>query len=159
MTQFTKKAAIVMLSVAAMTGCKKDDSKTSNKSKTELLTTGSWKQTSIYFSPAVDWDGDGHKENEVINLYSPCDRDDLMTFKTNGTVVNDEGASKCDPSDPQVIETTHWKFADNETKIVIGDPGVEESAQLLELTSSVLKVKVTMEEGGVTYTETLTFGH
>jgi hypothetical protein len=159
MTQFTKKAAWIILSAAVITGCKKDDSKASNKTKTELLTTGSWKQTSIYFSPAVDWDGDGHTENEVLNLYSPCDRDDLMIFKTNGTVVSDEGASKCDPSDPQIIETTSWKFSDNETKIVIGDPGAEETAQLLELSSSVLKVKITLVEAGVTYTQTLTFGH
>lgn len=157
MTQFTKKAAFILLSVAVMTGCKKDDNK--SKSKTELLTSGSWKQTSIYFSPAVDWNGDGQTENEVINLYQPCDRDDLMTFKTNGTVVSDEGASKCDPSGPQIIETTNWKFSDNETKIMLGDPGQEESAQLLELSASVLKVKITAVEGGVTYTETLTFGH
>ncbi|MBV4357076.1 lipocalin family protein [Pinibacter aurantiacus] len=159
MTRFTKKAAMFILSVAVMAGCKKDDNKNSSKSKTELLTSGSWKQTSIYFTPAVDWDLDGHTENEVINLYPPCSKDDLLTFKTNGTAVSDEGASKCDPSDPQVIETTNWKFSDNETKIMIGDPGAEETAQLLELSSTVLKVKITMVEAGVTYTETLTFGH
>jgi len=157
MTQFTKKAAMVILSVAVMAGCKKDDNK--SKSKTELLTSGSWKQTSVYFSPAVDFDGDGHEENEVINLYPPCSKDDLLTFKTNGTAVSDEGASKCDPSDPQVIETTNWKFSDDETKILIGNPGEEEAAQLLELSASVLKVKVTIVESGVTYTQTLTFGH
>jgi hypothetical protein len=157
MTQFTRKAAIVMLSVVVMAGCKKDDSK--RKTKTELLTMGSWKQTSIYFSPAVDWNGDGHTENEVINFYPPCSKDDLIMFKTNGTVLSDEGPSKCDPADPQIIETTNWKFADNETTILIGEPGAEEPAHVLELSSSVLKVKITVEEAGVYYTQTLTFGH
>jgi hypothetical protein len=159
MTQFTKKAAIIILSVAVLAACKKDDNKNDSKTKTQLLTSGSWKQTSIFFTPAIDWNQDGQTENEVLDLYSPCDRDDLMTFKTDGTVVHDEGASKCDPSDPQIVETTKWKFTDNETKIAIGDPGSADTAQVLELSATVLKVKVVLVQEDVTYTQTLTFGH
>lgn len=159
MTQFTKKAAMIILSVAVFAACKKDDNKNSSKTKTQLLTSGSWKQTSIFFTPAIDWNQDGHAENEVLDLYSPCDRDDLMTFKTDGTVVHDEGATKCDPSDPQIVETTKWKFTDNESKIVIGDEGSDETAELIELSATVLKVKIVLVQEDGTYTQTLTFGH
>jgi hypothetical protein len=157
--KLTTKAALVILSVAVIAGCKKDDNKNNAVTKTQLLTSGGWKLTSDYYDPSVDYDGNGTKENEVINFYSPCDKDDVLTFKTNGTVVSDEGATKCDPTDPQIISTTNWRFSDNETKLWIGDPGNDDAAQLIELSATVLKVKVSVTYGTITYTETLTFGH
>jgi hypothetical protein len=147
MTQFSKKAALVILTVALLAGCKKD----SASNKTQLLTSGTWKLTSDYFNPAVDVDGDGHTENEAINVLPRCFTDNLLIFKTDGTATRDEGATKCYPSDPQTIETMNWKFLDNETKLMVG----EDLADLVELSSTVLKVK--LDDGGESVT--LTFSH
>lgn len=155
MRQFTKKAALIILTVAVLAGCKKDDNNNTSASKTQLLTASSWKLTSEYFDIALDINGDGRSENEVINALPSCFTDNLMSFKADGTVTRDEGATKCYPSDPQVIETTNWKFADNETKIMIGEPGYEDEGHLLELSSSVLKIKLGDTGDGIT----LTFGH
>ncbi|MDH7462279.1 lipocalin family protein [Chitinophagaceae bacterium 26-R-25] len=158
MTNFTKRAVLVILAVAVIVGCKKDD-KNNGSSKTQLITSGNWKVTSDYYDPAVDWDGDGHTENEVFSLYSACDKDDILVFKTDGSLTFDEGASKCDPSDPQVIETTSWKFSNNETVLLVGPSGSETSVQLLELSSTTLKIKVPFTAQGVNYTETTTYSH
>ncbi|MBV4357074.1 lipocalin-like domain-containing protein [Pinibacter aurantiacus] len=155
MRQFTRKAAIMVLTVAVIAGCHKDDNNNGGSTKTQLLTSGSWKLTSEYFDVALDVNGDGRAENEVINVLPSCFTDNLISFKGDGTVTRDEGASKCDPSDPQLIETTNWKFSDNETKIMIGDPGYEDVGQLVELSATVLKIKLGDPGSGIT----LTFAH
>ncbi|MDH7462280.1 hypothetical protein QEG73_13360 [Chitinophagaceae bacterium 26-R-25] len=152
MTQFSKRAAIIVLTVAVIAGCKKENSA---PTKTQLLTSGSWKLTSEYFDVAVDMNGDGHVENEVINVLPSCFTDNITIFKEDGTVIRDEGLSKCDPNDPQVIETTKWRFSEFETKILIGDPGYEDVGQLVELSATVLMIKVGTPGSGIT----LTFEH
>jgi hypothetical protein len=148
MTRFTKKAALVILTVAVIAGCKKNDS---GPSKTQLLTSGSWKLTSDYFDPAVDVNGDGHPVNEAITVLQPCFTDNLLIFNANGTAIRDEGATKCNPANPQIIETVNWKFLENETKIIVD----EDTGELLELSASVLKIKI----GDATQSVTLTFSH
>ncbi|MDI3322296.1 hypothetical protein [Pinibacter soli] len=156
MTQFTTKAALVILTAALIAGCNKDDGKNNGGAdKTQLITAGRWKLTSEYFEVAIDIDGDGKTENEAINALPKCFTDNLLIFKADNTVTRDEGPTKCYPNDPQIIEETKWKFADNETKIMIGDPGYEDVGQLAELSATVLKIKLGASGGGIT----LTFGH
>ncbi|MDI3322298.1 lipocalin family protein [Pinibacter soli] len=160
MKQFTKNAALLILAAAVIAGCQKDDSSNNGgASKTQLLTSGNWKLTSDYFDPAIDYDGDGRVENEVFNFYSACDKDDLLIFKTDGGLTLDEGTTKCSPTDPQVIQTTNWKFSNNESVILVGATGSEQSAQLLVLNATTLKIKVQFTELGVSYAETLTYTH
>lgn len=157
MTQFTRKTALVILTVAVIAGCKKDDN--SSPSKTQLLTSGSWKLTAANADPAIDINQDGVVENDIFAVLPTCFKDNLFIFKTNNTYVVDEGATKCNVSDPQIMESSNWKFSDNESNIMIGDPGSETIAQLLELSSTVLKMKIVVTDGSYTLTETLTYGH
>ncbi|MDH7462282.1 hypothetical protein QEG73_13370 [Chitinophagaceae bacterium 26-R-25] len=156
MTQFTKKAAMIVLTVAVIAGCHKNDSA---PSKTDLLTSGSWRLTASHVDPAIDANGDGVVENDIFAVALPCVKDNLMTFKREGTYTIDEGATKCDPSAPQIMESSNWKFMDNESKIVIGDPGYEETGQLLELSSTVLQIKIFIDDGGSGLNVTQTYGH
>jgi len=159
MTKFTTKTALVILSVAVIVGCKKDDNNNNGgTSKTQLLTTGSWKLTSDYIDPAVDVNGDGVADHEVFSFYDACDKDDMIIFKSDGTVTFDEGASKCDPTDPQ-SENSTWKFASNETQLVVGDASSGETVTLVELSATVLKFRSSFAVQGVTYNETMTYGH
>ncbi len=131
-----------MLMVAALafaTSCKKDEDEKSNspaKTKTELLTSGSWKITSLILGGTDLWPSQ-----------DACDKDDLAIFKTDGTYIDDEGATKCDPADPQQTTST-WKFTNNETVLEIdGDAGtikeLTESKLVIEATSSGVTVTVT----------------
>ena len=90
----------VMAGVLTFQACKKDEKDTA-KTKTELITTGSWKMTAFTINPAVDVDFDGDTETNVFEVLDGCIKDDLTTFKTNGTAEGNEGASKCDSADPQ----------------------------------------------------------
>lgn len=152
---------LLLLSTTAATfiSCKKDvrnnDNTTTPKTKTELLTTGTWKRTALTSSPAYDWYGDGTFATDVLSVMKPCEKDNFDTYYTNGVIETNEGPTKCDLSDPQTWTAT-WKFVDNETKLVFD--GTDEY-ELTELTATTLKFQSTFVENGVTYTQVETYGH
>lgn len=116
----------LVTSLAFISSCSKDDE--ANLSKKELLTQKPWKlqSTTIVGLPS-----------------SPPDSfqaDDTFTFATDGTYTFDEGATKEDPSDPQT-QTGTWEFAENETVIKLTYGGITINQEIVELTTSTLKVK------------------
>lgn len=114
-----------VLFLLTMVSCSKD----SKKSNTELLTQAAWKLVSV----GVDSDKNGTIDLE--DAVDACTKDDLTTFAVNGTGVVDEGASKCDPLDPQTTTFT-WSFANNETELNFdGD-----TFKILSLDGSNLKI-------------------
>lgn len=119
---------LVAVMATLVSSCKKDDDNNSNNpsggssaTKTEMITAKSWKVTGLTVGG-----------QDFYSQMDACDKDDLHTFKTDNTYIYDEGASKCDPSDPQVISTGTWKFTENETKIEYDG----ETATIKELTST-----------------------
>jgi hypothetical protein len=144
---------LVMAGVILFQACKKDE-KDTPKTKTELITTGTWKMTANTINPAIDIDFDGDTETNLFDFLEGCFKDDFTTFKTNGTAEGNEGASKCDSADPQTYSLT-WSFASNETKLNIdGD-----EYNLVELTGTKLKISYSLVDNGVTYTQEITFAH
>jgi hypothetical protein len=137
--------------------CQKDENKNDNnttKSKTELLTAGTWKYIGATISPAYDYYGDGTLTTDIFSIMKDCEKDDFEVYKTNGTWEYNEGPSKCDPSYPQIFSLP-WNFADNEAKLMLG--GDEHS--ILELSVNRLKLKYSFEDAGVVYTEEDTYEH
>ena len=55
------------------------------------------------------------------NSIPACEQDDIQRFETGGSLAFDEGATKCDPTDPQT-EAGNWAFYDSETKLIF-EPG------------------------------------
>lgn len=106
------------------TSCKKDE----ELSKTEMLTTGSWIQVGATEDGQDVWDAD----------YEDCEKDDITTFSSDGTFTIDEGATKCNPSDPQISDSGTWELSSDEKTITIkGFP-----AEIITLTSADLVVKI-----------------
>lgn len=89
--------------------CKKND--TAGPTKMELITTSTWK----FDKAGLDVNKDGFMDTDLPPGYLvECDKDNVITFKSDGTGTVDEGASKCDPADPQTSPFT-WSFKNNET--------------------------------------------
>lgn len=148
---FNPFMAIILCFLFIALSCKKDEK---SKTKPELLTNGSWHVTAYTVDPAVDWDGDGTDETNVYAIMESCIKDDRTTFVTGGTGELDEGASKCDDSDPQTIPLT-WALDQNETKLTVqGDEYLIET-----LTETQMVIKQIEVESTVTYTHTVTFSH
>ena len=109
--------------------CSKKDK---TASKTELLTTGTWKITAV----VSDNDGNGTYETDDFATFSPCYTDNFWSFTIPSIVILDEGPTKCAPSDPQTENGT-WQLTQNETHLMIN----ADEWKLEELTTSTLRWK------------------
>ena len=156
-TKSKTQLASLILIVATTTAvsCKKDAGQSKQKTKTELLTTGSWKRTGLTANPAYDWYGDGNYATDLLSIMKVCDSDNFDTYKSNGTGDTDEGPTRCDQSDPQAWPFV-WEFADNETKLILDYFG---EFTIQELTTNTLKFSSSFEKNGVTYTIEETYSH
>lgn len=133
-------ALLMVLFVLTAVSCKKD------KPREELLTSGAWRATSI--SVAL-----GPLTVDAFAELEDCEKDDRMTFKSDKTVEIDEGATKCNPSDPQTYSLGAWSLSDNDNKLSYG--GI--TYDILELTESRLRLKGSISESGLTGTIELGF--
>jgi hypothetical protein len=150
-------AALAFLTVSS---CKKEDEKTTTptKSKTELLTAKAWKMTAMTINPGITPVPGGPTITDLFSFLDACEKDNTEKYNTGGTGVTDEGATKCDPADPQTVNFT-WAFASNETKLVFdGDSG-----DILQLDETTLKVAAQLDgsevggTAGTMYTVTITY--
>jgi len=155
MKQLLKFTIFFLLAIVGFVSCKKDKDDHVTKTKTELLTTGTWKYTACIVSPAYDYYGNGNPVTDIFAIMQPCEKDDFEVFKTNGVWEYNEGPTKCDQSSPQIVYSEPWSFTANETKVIVGT--VE--CTILELTETTLKLRYTFEDAGITYTEEDTYRH
>lgn len=136
-----KSILFALLAISLPFSCKKED----NPSKTELLTSHCWILSEGTVSPAVVING-----VPITDFYSTlalCDRDNVTCLLENGSVYVDEGASKCDPSDPQVNTSGTWWFNADETVLLAftdTNPDTIHS-EFLELSANRLRIRQTVE--------------
>lgn len=149
-----KKKPLLLVSafaILAFSACKKD------KTKTELLTDGSWKMTAASISPAQDFNGDGVPD-DFFQTFPACEKDNVLTFKEGGTWVDDEGATKCDAADPQSTTGT-WAFKENESKIELITPNVDTAlATIITLDESTFKFNIKVGDPADNTIVTITYG-
>jgi len=87
--------------------CQKDNNLPVVKTKTQLLTQATWK-----FSSATAGGAD------ASGFLQACQKDNVYTFVAAGTGTINEGASKCNTSDPQTNPFT-WNFTGSESMLNI----------------------------------------
>ena len=129
---------LMTLTVAITMGCKKDKEQT----RMDLLTNGQWKVISFTVTPPVDLDGDGDVDSDAYALMDACERDDYFIFKRDGKYEINEGATKCDASDPQT-EVLDWSFVNDEKELIMDGDRLtihELSGSRLRLSGSVFGV-------------------
>lgn len=158
-----KKLTLILMvaALAFATSCKKDEDSnspapTSSKSKTEKLTARAWKVTARTISPAINVNGT--MVTDLHALDDECDKDDLYKFKIDKTFTLEEGATKCDPADPQIYGTGTWAFNADETQLILTYAGIGTStSNILEVTETTAKLSQVETSNGVQYTTTTTY--
>lgn len=118
-----------------LVSCGKNGDDGPAKSRTELLTTGSWKIASV----GVDFNKDG----KIDFPYSleDCETDNTYSFLDGGEGIADEGTNKCDPSSQQTA-TFAWSFKNDEKILNINFPGsiLSRDTNIKTLSESKLEV-------------------
>ncbi|MGB0999433.1 MAG: hypothetical protein ACPGVE_03745 [Flavobacteriales bacterium] len=79
--------------VTLLISCKSDD----DSSSASLV--GEWMAVDAELNGISYWD------NSVT-----CSNDDITIFRSNNTYEANEGATKCDPNDDQIISTGTWNW-------------------------------------------------
>lgn len=122
-------------------GCQKDDknNNNSNQANMQLITSATWK----YDTAMIDADKNGTPDQALPPGYiDNCEKDNTITFKSDSTGILNEGATKCNSTDPQTTTFT-WYFKDNGATLYSPDPifgGLSGDAKVGELTSTKLRV-------------------
>jgi hypothetical protein len=143
---------LILSSAILFYSCKKETQKT----KTELLTNGTWVIKSYTINPGINF-GTGL----VTNIYSTlasCEKDNITQFLTNQTYTITEGATKCNATDPQVLESGTWKFTNNEQNLELNS-GSPTSFTINSLTDNNLDISLVENIAGTNYTFTIGYSH
>lgn len=110
-----KSLSIVLLALLAFSCKKKDGGDVTPKSTLELLTNGSSKTWMVKQGIAKQND----LEVNLIASQNPCITDNLIKLYSDFTYEFSEGATKCEPTDPDLILKANWSIASDESSISI----------------------------------------
>lgn len=126
--------------------------------RTQLLTNKNWIESAATVNPGINYNGtvitDLHAQRDA------CLLDNFVRFETPNTYKADQGAIKCNPSDPQTTTGT-WVFNGDETILTVtpqgGTASSAESINVTELTDTSLKFTETTTSGGINHTYTYSY--
>jgi hypothetical protein len=132
-----KKGLILVLLTTIIFSCEKEKDLT----KTEIITQKPWKLTAKTINPAIDYPGIGII-SDFFALYNDCSKDDIWVFKSTGSYTMEEGATKCNTTDPTVWDMGTWTFNSDETVLTTASNiyGLSEY-DIVELTTAALKLR------------------
>lgn len=103
-------------------------------SRTDLLTGKDWRLTGATISPAI------FGLSNVYSFIEDCESDDLYRFAADKTLNVDEGATKCNPSDPQTQNNGTWAFNADETQLSFTFNNANINGTITQLTGNTLQL-------------------
>lgn len=148
---------LAIASIFVLSSCKKDET---TKSPTEYLTAGNWKVTGMTINPGIEVAG-----IVITDIYylmvQDCAKDNLIKFNTDGSVTDDEGATKCSSDDPQTTTDGTWTLSTDSKTLTIYYPESDPApATIVSLNGTKLVVTSQLLEdfgfGETNYTATIT---
>lgn len=151
---------ILLASVLSIFSCKKSTTSVTPKTKTELLsgtTSKTWKNTK---AEATNPQG---LKIDLVSTQPTCVTDNLLIFFPNKSYEIREGATKCNPTDPDLLLKANWSLNATETqfsidKIIFQGRQVENVVfDIVELTETLFVGKTSIALNGVNYQFVATF--
>lgn len=113
------------------TACSKSSSNNNNNTRTTLLTTGAWK----YDTAGIDLDRNGTIDIGDTTI-KVCYKDNTYQFNKDSTGIANNGALKCDDSEPQTADFD-WSYTNAEQTALksSADPQLAAGINIYALTS------------------------
>jgi hypothetical protein len=123
--------------------------KEATKTKTELLTEKSWLTTAITVNPGIS--GGAITITDLFAEEQSCVNDNLRKYSVDKKYSEEEGATKCNSPDPQIVKKGTWSFNTGETVLtIIASDTI--TYNLVELNATTLKVSEQKTLQGAKYT-------
>lgn len=114
------------------------------KTAQEMLTAKSWKMTAGTAKTVFM----GQTSNQdIMAMMESCEKDNIEKYLANGNFTNDEGATKCDPADPQTFDSGTWQLLENNTKLKrIYGANDTETLDVISLSETTMKLRMKTTE-------------
>ena len=113
-------------------GCKKDD-----PTLIEVLQSGKWKIAGVKFNGT-----------DAISSIEACELDNFTRYNTDNTYVVDEGATKCDSTDPQINEEGTYSISTDEKTLTLKNKGtISFAIDLTVVSFSETSLVLVLEDG------------
>jgi hypothetical protein len=146
------------------TACKKGDDSTQPTpvDNTPAFVGKNLMMTSFQINPAIDLNGDGTLDNDLMIFLEDCDKDNTIIFEKNGKLSGSNGALVCTngDDDPSAVEPSHWTYnAQTKTLKIIKDSDATDVSEwkVVEASASGLKVEIGVEEAAQSYKTIMTW--
>lgn len=107
-----------------------------------------WRLEAIQPLTPTDLNGDGTPDANALAFMDACERDDQLTFATDGRFRTDRGATRCSPNDaPDAPGGTYRFFAKTRTISLTNwsAPGDVHEWEVLETSAHTLRVRMVFE--------------
>ncbi|MEM9052168.1 MAG: hypothetical protein AAGC47_08975 [Bacteroidota bacterium] len=152
---------LLFLGVLSFTSCNDDDDEEDPPAPTrsELLTAKNWSISELTVNPALAIGQNGNPETNLIPFTPACVLDDFENYNSGGTFTWEEGASKCDPNDPDIFASGNWLWNSDETKLIVQEnDGSSIEFTIVSISSTeMVRERVEVDQAAqVTYTFTET---
>jgi hypothetical protein len=150
MKKFFTLALLGGLLLGGFSSCKKDNNEPNpgTGGGTPSFVGKNWVVQSILLDPAIDLDGDGKPDSDMVPFLDDCNRDDSVVFQADGKMMEDHGAVLCDDDNNVKLKHTHnWTYDATSRKISLADPTTPSEVStwdVLDLSSSTLNVRATI---------------
>jgi hypothetical protein len=144
---------LLLGSTLFISSCKPDDPKP--KTKTQLLTTGTWKLTVYTYTCP------GMNPSDLMAQIG-CTSDNLHAFQADKKYTIGEGSTPCPGTDGSLGDNGVWTFVDSETKVRFEFPYIStgetmEDFVIDELSATTLKLTYPKYDGDASCVANLTF--
>jgi hypothetical protein len=156
---FVWKKPVAMMGIVLMVfnGCRKDSDDAvspASPTTTQMLTEKPWRLTASTISPAM------MGMTDLFSMMPSCELDNTLKFNSDASksLVQDEGATKCNSMDPQQVSGS-WQLNIAETEVVVNLNSQSDTYALQSISTSSLRVAVTTVMSGTTYTITNTYSN
>lgn len=152
MKNFSAKLILAISVVfTLLASCKKQDViQPAADNTAALIQNKNWKITAANVNPAY------YGMTDIYLSMEDCSKDNLWRFSSPDIMVFDEGASKCDPADPQTRAAT-WIYNSTTKMLTITDPLESDSMSITQINDNSFTGKSKQLDTGITYTFTWTF--
>lgn len=149
-TMKTSLLPAIVLAILSVTACTKKNETDTSKTKSEWIVAAPWK-----YSKATVLGID------ASSYFAACQKDNVATLRADNTGTLDEGATKCNSSDPQSVSFT-WAFTNNETTLQVSTvlfSGGSNEFTVESISSTTLVLSQMLTISGISQRVVFTFVH
>jgi hypothetical protein len=132
---------VALAFVTLFSACKKDDAPAKPKTKAEMISNTSGKKWKLVASTmSITINGITQTE-DMLEDYEACELDNLSILFADKKYEEREGATKCDPTDSDLIGNGTWDLRKNDTEFVLTSDGDSYEYKVLEISETTIKVE------------------